>query len=97
DRISISSLFEFRSSLVSRTVRRQIDKPHEVFVCQSPRAAPVGSSMMLSQPMSGTSIESFTILAPSEAAFFVAAPMSSTRTYDNQKEGMPGIGFLSNP
>src|SRR5437588_10211629 len=72
-------------------------QPQSVFVCHSPNAAPVGSSMMLSQPMSGTSIESFTIFAPSDFAFCVAAPMSSTRTYASQNDGMPGIGFLSNP
>src|SRR5258705_11942094 len=49
-------------------------------LCQRPRAAPVGSMMMLNQPMLGTSWVSFMILAPRDLAFALAALMSSTRT-----------------
>src|ERR1700730_15330412 len=48
-------------------------------VCQRPRAAPVGSMMMLNQPMLGTSWVSFMIFAPRDLALAVAALMSSTR------------------
>jgi len=42
--------------------------------------APVGSVKMLSQPMSMTSVTSRITLAPSDAAFCVAAWMASTTT-----------------
>ena len=42
--------------------------------------APVGSMMMLRDPMPMTSVTSFITLAPSDLAFFVAAAMSSTST-----------------
>jgi len=38
------------------------------------------STMMLNQPISGTSVTSFMTLAPSDCAFFVAAEISSTST-----------------
>ena len=50
------------------------------FVCQRPRAAPVGSMMMLNQPMLGTSWVSFMIFAPRDVALALAALTSSTRT-----------------
>jgi hypothetical protein len=50
------------------------------FVCQRPIGAPVGSMMMLNQPMFGTSWVSFMSLAPRLTAFLLAASMSSTRT-----------------
>jgi len=49
-------------------------------LCHRPRAAPVGSMMMLNQPMLGTSWVSFMILAPRDLALALAALMSSTRT-----------------
>src|SRR5580692_3685819 len=49
-------------------------------VCHRPKGAPVGSMMMLNQPMWGTSWVSRMIFAPRLAAFLVAALMSSTRT-----------------
>ena len=49
-------------------------------VFHRPSAAPVGSTMMLSQPMPMTSVTSFITVAPSALAFLVAAAMSSTST-----------------
>ena len=49
-------------------------------VCHRPSGAPVGSMMMLNQPMWGHSWVSRMIFAPRLAAFLVAALMSSTRT-----------------
>lgn len=46
----------------------------------SPSAAPVGSMMMLNQPVFGTSVTSFMIFAPRDFAFDVAAWMSLTCT-----------------
>jgi len=56
------------------------DPPPRYLDFQSPSAAPVGSMMMLNQPASGTSVTSFTRVAPSDWAFLVAAAMSSTCT-----------------
>jgi hypothetical protein len=50
------------------------------FAFHSPSIAPVGSTMIESEPMSGTSVTSFITVAPRDFAFFVAASMSSTRT-----------------
>ena len=52
---------------------------------------PVGSVRMLNQPMSGTGVTSRRIVAPRDLAFFVAAWMSSTRTYGIHADGAPGI------
>ena len=60
-------------------------------VCQSPRCAPVGSTMMENEPISGTGVTSFITVAPNARAFFVAAATSSTSTYAIQNEGAPGI------
>ena len=48
--------------------------------CQSPNAAPVGSTRTLNQPISGTSVTSLITVAPRLLAFRVEAEMSSTRT-----------------
>ena len=50
------------------------------FAFHSPSIAPVGSTMIESQPMSITSVTSFITLPPSDFAFLVEASMSSTRT-----------------
>src|SRR5436853_66546 len=62
-----------------------------------PRCAPVGSVMMLSHPMSATGVTSFMTLAPSDLAFLVEASMSSTKTYESQNDGAPGMGFFIMP
>src|SRR5258706_5883937 len=49
-------------------------------VSHNPSMAPVGSTMILSDPMFSTGITSFMIFAPSDLAFFVAAWMSWTST-----------------
>jgi MacB-like periplasmic core domain len=49
-------------------------------VCQRPRGAPVGSMMMLNQPMLGTSWVSLATWAPRDWALAVEALTSSTRT-----------------
>src|SRR3954465_9871919 len=67
------------------------------FGFHSPRCAPVGSVIMLSQPMSATGVTSFITLAPSDLAFLVEASMSSTKTYESQNDGAPGIGFFIMP
>ena len=48
--------------------------------CQSPRAAPVGSTMMLNQPIPGISVTSFTTWAPRDVAFAVDSFTSFTMT-----------------
>ena len=48
--------------------------------CHRPSAAPVGSTMMLNQPICGTSVTSFITFAPSDFALSVAAFTSSTST-----------------
>ena len=52
----------------------------DYFGSQSPIIAPVGSEMMLSQPMPSTSVTSLQIFAPSFFAFLVALSMSATST-----------------
>ncbi len=47
---------------------------------QRPSVAPVGSTIMLSQPAPMISVTSLITVAPSDLAFSVAAAISSTRT-----------------
>ena len=61
----------FRSRLAFR---------HIAMGFQRPRAAPVGSTMMLNQPIPGTSVTSFMTFAPRDFAFEVDAWMSLTNT-----------------
>ncbi len=50
------------------------------FACHSPNIAPVGSVIILSKPMSWTSVTSFMTFAPKVLAFAVAVFISSTNT-----------------
>jgi hypothetical protein len=51
-----------------------------IFGLNRAKAAPVGSSIMLNQPMPGISVTSARTVAPRDIAFLVEAPTSSTRT-----------------
>jgi len=53
--------------------------------------------MMLSQPISITSVTSFMTSPPNDFAFFVAARISSTSTYTSHPAGPPGICFMIPP
>jgi hypothetical protein len=59
-----------------RRNRLGVFSTYRAFGCHRPNTAPVGSVMMLSDPIPITSVTSFMIVAPSDFAFFVAAAIS---------------------